>query len=451
MLNISHESIDRNEILKDQSAYQQVMESEASKRTLYLLSAVFFIGIVVLFLPWTQNIRARGKLTTMLPENREQNIHTVISGRVEKWHIREGQFVHKGDTIVNITEMKVDYLDPRLLERTQNQTEAKQASVLTYRDKAKALSDQISALKKNRVLKIEQTKNYLKQTAFKVTSDSIDYQTTVINYEIAQKQYDRQKKLYEQGLKSLTELEKREQKLQQTVNKKIASENKWLARKNEFINYQLSLNTVDNDYKEKIAKAQSDRMSALSNAFEAESEFNKLSIQQANYTQRASFYHIKAPQDGFVTKALINGIGETVKAGEAIFSFIPSDYSKAVELYINPIDLPLIREGNQVRLQFDGWPVLVFRGWPNLSFGTFAGVVKSFDKAASPNGKFRILVVPDPDDEDWPSLLRLGSGAYGIALLKHVPVWYELWRNLNGFPPDFYIVTEEDKKVKASN
>jgi RsmE family RNA methyltransferase len=26
----------------------------------------------------------------------------------------------------------------------------------------------------------------------------------------------------------------------------------------------------------------------------------------------------------------------------------------------------------------------------------------------------------------------------GISLLKNVPIWYELWRNINGFPPDYY-------------
>jgi hypothetical protein len=32
----------------------------------------------------------------------------------------------------------------------------------------------------------------------------------------------------------------------------------------------------------------------------------------------------------------------------------------------------------------------------------------------------------------------MGTGAQGIALLKDVPIWYELWRNINGFPPDYY-------------
>jgi hypothetical protein len=32
----------------------------------------------------------------------------------------------------------------------------------------------------------------------------------------------------------------------------------------------------------------------------------------------------------------------------------------------------------------------------------------------------------------------MGGGANGIALLKDVPIGYELWRNINGFPPEYY-------------
>ncbi|MCV9387197.1 HlyD family secretion protein [Reichenbachiella ulvae] len=448
MLNISHNSIDREEILKDQSSYQDVMKSKASKSLVRLLTALFLIGFILLFFPWTQNIRARGTLTTLRPENREQEIHSVISGRVEKWYVREGQFVSKGDTIIFISEMKSEYLDPDLIQKSQNQADAKGASVKSYDDKADALRRQITALQNNRKLKLKQAKNYLNQNRLKVNSDSIEYQTALVNLDIAQKQFARQEKLYEQGLKSLTELEARKQKLQEAVNKSNYYQNKWFTSQNQLINAELNINTIEGEFQEKIAKAQSDLQSAISKSLEAVSDFNKLSIQQSNYSRRSGFYHITAPQDGYVTKAITTGIGETVKEGDAIFSFIPANYDLAVQLYIRPIDLPLIHEGRKVQIQFDGWPALVFSGWPNLSFGTYRGTVVAYDKAASANGEFRVLVAPDPESPEWPKLLRIGSGAYGIALLKNVPIWYELWRNLNGFPPDFY--TNEDlKKMKA--
>lgn len=438
MLNISNNSIDRDKVLRDQSSYRSVTDTIASRKLMYLLIGIFLFAFLIMFLPWTQNIRARGQVTTLRPENREQNIHSLISGRIERWYVSEGQQVSKGDTIVHISEMKTEYLDPELMTRAGNQTDAKKASIETYLDKADALGRQIIALKRSKELKENQAKNYFEQAAYKLEADSIDYITAKLNQELADKQLARQRVLYEQGLKSLTELEQRRQKVQDAVNKTNSSKNKWLASKNNFLNAQIGLNTVAFEYQEKIAKAESDRLSALSNALQAEGDFNKLALQQSNYSGRSQFYYITAPQDGFVTRAITTGIGETVKEGASIFSFVPLTDDIAIKMYVNPLDLPLIVEGSKVQIQFDGWPALVFSGWPNMSFGTYSGRIVSFDKVVSANGKFRVLVAPLDDSNPWPELVRIGSGAYGIALLKTVPVWYELWRNLNGFPPDFY-------------
>lgn len=442
MLNISKHPINRDEILRDQSAYKEVMSTNASQTIVRLLSALFVIGLLSLFLPWTQNIRARGKLTTLNPEDREQTIHSLISGRIEKWYIREGQFVNFGDTIVHISEIKSEYLDPELVEKTRNQSAAKRSSVDAYQQKVAALDQRITALKKNQKLKVEVADNYIEQAQLKVVSDSLDFATAEINLDIAERQFARQQTLYDQGLKSLTELETRKQKKQESINKHTSARNKWMASKNALLNAKIERNNLVAEFQEKISKAMSERMSALSASYEAEGEYNKISILAESYRRRSGFYYITAPQDGYVTKALIAGIGETIKEGEEIFTFVPSDYDMAVELHVRPIDLPLIKEGNKVRLQFDGWPALVFRGWPGMTFGTFGGQVVAFDKAAQPDGTFRILVSPDKSEADWPSLLRLGSGVYGIALLNNVPVWYELWRQLNGFPPDFYVSSD---------
>jgi adhesin transport system membrane fusion protein len=117
---------------------------------------------------------------------------------------------------------------------------------------------------------------------------------------------------------------------------------------------------------------------------------------------------------------------------------MPSDYDLAVEMYVKPMDLPLLKKGQAVRFMFDGWPAIIFSGWPNVSYGTFGGKIVAIDNFTSKDSKYRILVAPNEQDTDWPEALRIGSGASGFALLKDVPIWYELWRNINGFPPDFY-------------
>ena len=99
---------------------------------------------------------------------------------------------------------------------------------------------------------------------------------------------------------------------------------------------------------------------------------------------------------------------------------------------------PLIHIGEKVRIQFDGWPAIVFSGWPNVSYGTYGGEVVAIENFISSNGKYRILLAPDKNDNEWPKAIRVGSGAYTMALLNDVPIWFELWRKINGFPPNFF-------------
>lgn len=160
-----------------------------------------------------------------------------------------------------------------------------------------------------------------------------------------------------------------------------------------------------------------------------------------------------APQDGFVVRAIKAGIGETLKEGEAVVTIMPRNPEVATAIYVRPMDVPLISVGRKVRLEFEGWPSLQFSGWPNVAVGTFGGIVRVIDYTETPEqgGRYRVLVVPDPDDEPWPDQLRMGSGVYGWVMLDEVPVWYEIWRQLNGFPPSLKEAPEEgykDKPVK---
>jgi multidrug resistance efflux pump len=267
---------------------------------------------------------------------------------------------------------------------------------------------------------------------------------------IAQAQFKRQKELYEQGLKSLTEFEQRNQVLQNAEAKKVSAENKFFAAKNELQNAIIELSTTDREYNEKISKAESERFGTLSQATTGEGDVAKLRNQYKNYLIRSGFYFITAPQSGQITKTIRAGIGEVVKEGEMMVQIVPQEFEHAIEMYISPIDLPLLHKGEKVRVQFDGFPAIVFSGWPNASVGTFAGVITAIDNNISENGKFRILVAQDSTDKPWPKNMRLGGGAIGFALLNNVLVGYELWRQFNGFPPDFYAPGNSNSSKSAA-
>lgn len=407
------------------------------------------LGIIALFLPWTQNISGSGSVTTLKPNQRPQSIQSVISGRIEKWYVQEGDFVKKGDTILFISEIKEDYMDPNLVQNTKNQVEAKKNSLESYGDKVSTLSFQIQAIENERKLKLQQAQNKVRQSLLKIQSDSMDLVAAKTQLQIANTQYYRSVQLNKEGLKPLTDVEEKRLKQQDVDAKIITQENKYLTSKNEYINAKVEINRISAEYAEKVAKAKSDQFTTLSNKYDTEAQVNKLENQYANYSLRNGMYYIKAAQSGYINRALQAGIGETIKEGTPIVTIMPSQYDIAVETFINPIDLPLIEKGATVRIWFDGWPTIVFSGWPDMSYGTFGGRVVAIENFISTNGKYRILIAPDPNDAKWPKQLSIGSGAQTIALLDTVPIWFEIWRTLNGFPPNYYkkgeIVTKEKK------
>lgn len=448
MLNISHNQLNKTVSLDGYKAFQKAFTSKHSKMFNRFLAIFAIILIIILFLPWTQNVSGNGFVTTLTPDQRPQTIQSPIPGRIEKWFVKEGDFVSKGDTILFISEIKTEYQDPKLVYRTNEQKDAKSKSVKSYQEKVKALDGQINALSAERALKISQAQNKLKQSRFKVTSDSIDFLAAQTNLEIAKKQFNRTVTLQEEGLKAVTDVEEKRLKLQSDEAKVISQENKLLASKNEVINAQLEISRISSEYANKIAKSQSDRFTASSSQFETEAEVSKLENQASSYIIRNNLYYITAPQNGYINRAIKGGLGETFKEGEQLVGIMPSNYDLAVETFVEPIDLPLMHLGEDVRIQFDGWPAIFFSGWPNAAYGTYAGKVVAIETFISDNGKFRILIAPNPEENAWPENVRVGSGAYTIALLEDVSIWYELWRQLNGFPPNYYTpsISETSKK-----
>jgi adhesin transport system membrane fusion protein len=450
MLNISENTIHTNIEKEDYTSFQKMDLAGSHRMFTRWLSAALLLFILFLFLPWQQNIQSRGTVTTLKPEQRPQYIPSAIAGRIEKWYVQEGQQVRKGDTIVFISEIKAEYFDPLLVERTEQQVTAKEGAIRNYAEKAHALEDQITAMRSELTYKQQQLRNKISQAKFKIIADSADWAQAKIQDSVARIQYERTRNLFEKGIEPRTKVEDRKVKLQETEAKVISAKNKLDASRNDLTIAQLELDAILYEYNQKIAKTASDRFSTLSERFDAEAGVNKLRIETANYRQRSTFYYILAPQDCYITKAITPGIGETVKEGDPIVSIVPADFQLAVELYINPMDLPLIRFGQEVRFIFDGWPAFIFSGWPGQSFGTYSGKIVAIDNMISDNGKYRILVAPDTGDKIWPKELRPGSGAQGIALLNTVQLWYEIWRQLNGFPPDFYATKSEaeDDKLK---
>ncbi len=434
-----------NSILKSYTHIYQYNKNSKVKFWFFICVLVF---IIFLFLPWTQNIRAKGTVTTLYQDQRPQQVNTIIGGRVMKWHIKEGDYVKAGDTLIQLTEVKVDYLDPNLLQRTQEQLAGKQQSVEFYKSKVGVADQQIGAINSGLQLKLNQLLNKLNQLQLKVQADSAEAAAAYNDFTIGNKQFTRQKAMFDSGLVSLTQLEIRNQQFQNAQAKKISAENKLANSKQDLTITRIEMSALQQENVEKVTKAQGEQFQSLTQIASGQADIAKLENQYASYTIRNGMYFILASQSGQIIKAQKAGIGEFVKEGEMIAEIVPDKIQYAVEMYVQPLDLPLLAIRQKVRFLFDGFPAIVFSGWPKASSGTFGGEIVAVESNLSVNGKFRVLVKEDAADKPWPKELKIGAGAQGITLLKNVPVWYELWRNINGFPPDYYKKEEANQKEK---
>ena len=412
---------------------------------------IFLGGIIVLFLPWTQNIKVQGNVSTLYQEQRPQQLNSPIPGKIIKWYVKNGDYVKKGDTLLQLSEVKEDYLDPLLVKRTEQQVEAKKGLRDYYEAKVGTTNSQLQALNSARDLKLSQLKVKISQLNNKLAGEEAELEAAKNELRMTSDQYERQKKMYDEGLVSLTQFQQRSVSYQNALAKKTATENKLAQTRQEIVNVSIEQNATIQDYNEKLSKTEGDRFQSMGQIEGSDGDIAKLENQVANYRARQGLYFVIASQDGQVVQINKAGIGEILKDGESIATIVPDKVDYAVEIYIKPVDLPLVKEGQRVMCIFDGFPAIVFSGWPNSSYGTFAGKVIAIENNISANGMFKALVIQDKNEKQWPPKIKMGTGVQGIAILNDVPIWYELWRNINGFPPDYYEVkTEKSAKDEKS-
>jgi multidrug efflux pump subunit AcrA (membrane-fusion protein) len=442
MLNISDTPQGIQDGVKHSKTMDTLSDDTKGVKVVRILVTSLVVVFLMLLLPWTQNVVATGKIISRYPDKKPQQVNTMIDGRIVKWFAYEGQDVAKGDTILILEEVKPEYLDPQLVQRTRELIEAKINGIAAYRDKIVALQDQELALQQARDLELSQARLKVDQSVQKVQADSAMVRQEELNIQIERERLSRAEELFKDGLITTTDFESRSLKLQESDAKFIKARNDYEVSKQSYEMAVLEVRRKAADFADKLAKNRSDQATTQAMLQDGIAERTKLENSLVNYINRETGRVVLAPQEGRIVAAVSSGMGEIVKAGTSVVTIQPLEFIEAAELYVEAMDVPILHPGAKARLQLDGWPALVFSGWPSASIGTFGAEVVSVDQVINQKGKYRVILAPDPDEGPWPRPISIGSGALGILLLKDVPLGYELWRQLNGFPPEFY--TEED-------
>ena len=198
-----------------------------------------------------------------------------------------------------------------------------------------------------------------------------------------------------------------------------------------------------------LEQAQIKVADAAAKLAESRAKLNRVDVQ----LNRQSAQLVRAPRDGRIQNINAAAGGALVSAGTVLAVVAPERVTRAVEMHVDGRDVALVRIGQPVRLEFEGWPAVQFSGWPSVAQGLFDGRVRGIDPVAGANGLFRILVEPMPGKPGWPDrrFMRLGAKTRGWIQMETVSVGYELWRQLNDFPLEFGKSQAEQAKPSAKD
>ena len=406
---------------------------------LTFLAAPFLLA----FVPWQQTVMCRGMVTAYHPTERVQVLTARVSGQVRTWHVVEGSRVKKDDRIVDIEDN-----DPELAARLDAQRTFLSGRLEAAREEVEELTAAATAQESARDAAVKAAEAN-REAARKTIEVS---QQTKNNAQFAQT-FERDRfEIFDDlfanprfgGLESKLSRDgarMRSDRAQTDIDKADAEIQRAQAG---LLTQEALLLQAEASGLSAIAVARSNLRKAEQNQFSVEREIQDID----NRIERFKARYVVAPCDGTVYRVAANvgSGGQYVKEGDELCTIVPDTNERVVELFLDGVDAPLVlayadRAGRppHVRLQFEGWPAIQFSGWPELAIGTFGGKVKQVDSAANLQGKFRVLVEPESTltGDEWPApeFLRQGNQTVGWVLLNRVPLGYEIWRRLNGFPP----------------
>ena len=424
----------------------QLARSSRQARRIAVVLLIMLLATIglMMFAPWQQTITGEGYVVAYAPSERQQTLEATIKGRIVRWNpdLVENSRVAKGDFIAEIRDIDDLYAD-----RLQGQLENTTAILESSKKIVEATEGQLNAYRRVQT-EIEAAQNAYVQSAMEKVS-AAEQKLAIAEAAIPQLKaaFDRAKELHAAGNIALEKLQEIERKLLESQGKVKEESANLSAARAELMGKQSDREA----YIHKAAADVSYYEGALDKTKAEVSKADKELHDMENKVARQNTQlMITAPFDGYVVHISSNGGSQLVKEGDPICTLVPYTEDRAVQIWLDGNDAPLVEAGRHVRLQFEGWPAIQFAGWPSVAVGTFGGTVVSVDMVDNGKGKFRCQILPDSTETvEWPEerFLRQGVRANGWVLLEQVPLWFEVWRKLNGFPPTVEVDSTKNQKA----
>jgi len=424
---------------KRTAAIHLVQSSSFARRLAKLLLVGLFVSVLAMaFLPWQQTSRSSGQVVAYAPQERQQTIQARTKGVVVKIKegLVEGTFVKKDEELLWIQPFAANMVEQLNGQKRELKTKEETANV-----KAEAYGQNVEGFKEALDFAMSAAREMIAAAQAKLESKQKQVSAYKAKELQARLNYERQEGLFKKGLKPAKEIEKLKKEWDvakadlDSVHRDVTGLESELKAKQEELEEKRRVAQTKIDY------ARAMQQDAMGNAATARKEMGDIEIK----LREMGGLVIKAPRDGTVFRLNVNERGDIVKEGDSLLTIVPETTQKAVELFIIGNDMPLVQIGQEVRLQFEGWPAVQIAAWPSVAVGTFSGTVATVDATDNGKGQFRILITPNEAEQKWPSdrYLRQGVRANGWVMLRRVSLGYEIWRQLNGFP---VAVSEKEPK-----
>ncbi len=395
----------------------------------FLLAALVITLIAMAWLPWQQSAQGSGRVVAFSPGERQQRITAPESGVIFNVPetLVEGSFVKEGDLLLEIQPFAAD-----LRNQLESQVSNYRTKLQTAKIKAEAARRMVTDFSEARDFAVESALENVEAAKAKLRAKEkllVKYRSKV---DQAESNYRRQEGLTQQRIKPGVELEYVRVERDAARAELEAGLEDVKQAEAELASKQAELEQKRSEAQAKVEKAKSEEQAALGEMETVRKDLSDIAIK----LDKLGRLKITAPRDGYIFQLPAFQGSQAVKTGDYLLTFVPTADEYAVELLINGNDMPLIDPGDHVRMQFEGWPAVQFSGWPEMALGTFGGEVALVDPTDDGTGKFRIMVRPDPT-EKWPDPARLRQGVRvnGWVMLRQVSLAFEVWRQLNGFPP----------------
>jgi multidrug efflux pump subunit AcrA (membrane-fusion protein) len=403
------------------------------------VTLLLLFAFVIAFVPWTQTITATGQLSAYSPYERPQDIESQITGRLKKWHVYEGVRVKQGELILEMDDVDPNFMAPELLALLEKQKAALEQNRTAALERADQLTERIKAMQSivkaagpSAEARVRESDNKVRAAEQRIVSAKIAVDTAELNV-------NRTQELAARGLASQRELELAIQSAIASNAERQGAEAMLKEAQQAMKALSFGRDQINADVLQRLLDAEASRAGALADAAHAAEQVANVELRLSNATQRRVASRILAPIDGTVVRMAQTGIGETVRPGDKLVRVSPASVDKAIEMKADGIDAPLLNVGRKVKLLFYGIPAIPLPAWPDTMYGTFTGIIKVVDQVDDGKGNYRFWVIPDPEDKPWPEQthIRQGTKVMGWVILNRVPLWYELWRRFNLFPPDY--------------